>query len=170
MPYEMHMNVDGACRGNRRYNAIAAAAVVIHSKSGHSKIRSTRLPNNPTPTNQSAELTAVIQALHLALAKHRTLDRSPLMQVTIKTDSKYALGCLTQWKDKWIENGWLNAKGKDVTNKNLIKRALNLINKVEQIGDIQLFHVKREQNEEADAAVNKELDCMNEDDDGYSSF
>lgn len=95
MPYEIYMNVDGACRGNGRYNTIAAAAVVIYLKSGHSKIRSTRLPNNPTPTNQSAELTAVIQALYLALAKHRTLDRSPLMQVTIKTGSKYALGYLT---------------------------------------------------------------------------
>lgn len=92
------------------------------------------------------------------------------MQVTIKTDLKYTLRCLTQWKDKWIENGWLNTKGKDVTNKNLIKRALNLINKVKQIRDIQLFYIKREQNEEADTAVNKELDCINEDDNSYSSF
>lgn len=58
--YEIYINVDGACRGNRRYNAIAAAAVVIYSNSGYSKIRSTRLPNNPIPTNQSAKLTAVI--------------------------------------------------------------------------------------------------------------
>ena len=51
MPYEIYINVDGAYRGNGRYNAIAAAAVVIYLKSGYSKIRSTRLPNNPILTN-----------------------------------------------------------------------------------------------------------------------
>lgn len=62
-------------------------------------------------TNQRAELTAVLRALEIA-PRHR--------DVTIYTDSKYAINCVTQWYKTWENNKWLNAKGKPVENKDLI--------------------------------------------------
>lgn len=82
------------------------------------------------------------------------------MQVTIKTDSEYSYKCLTQWSNKWVENGWLTSKGKEVKNRHLIERALDLQADIEQNGSVRYTWVPREQNKEADAAVNKELDSM----------
>ncbi|CAL8585142.1 hypothetical protein XPA_010722 [Xanthoria parietina] len=160
MPYRLYMSVDGACRRNGCNNADAAAAVVIHRKSGRSETWSMPLPDYPVPTNQLAELTAIMMALEKALEKYRNMDQSPFMQVTIKTDSEYSHKCLTQWSNKWVENGWLTSKGKEVKNRHLIERALDLQADIEQNGSVRYTWVPREQNKEADAAVNKELDSM----------
>lgn len=97
-------------------------------------------------------------ALEQAVEQYESCDTSPFMQVTIKTDSKYALGCMTDWRYKWVENGWLNSKGQEVANRDLIERALDLEAEIEQNGDVRYRWVRREENQEADAAANKELD------------
>ncbi|KAI4139955.1 MAG: hypothetical protein L6R39_006029 [Caloplaca ligustica] len=158
MPYTMHISVDGACRRNGYGDAVAVAAIVVHLKSRRLKIWSRRLPDYPTPTNQAAELTAIIMALEQALEQYDSCDTSPFMQVTITTDSKYALGCMTNWRYKWIENGWLNSKGQDVANRDLIEVALDVEAQMEQNGDVQYNWVPRGKNQEADAAANEELD------------
>ena len=63
-------------------------------------------------TNQRAELTAIQRALDIA-PRHR--------DVTIYTDSKYAIDCVTNWYRAWQRNGWVNAKGKSVENRDLVK-------------------------------------------------
>jgi ribonuclease HI len=62
-------------------------------------------------TNQRAELTAILRALDIA-PRHR--------DVTIYTDSKYAISCVTEWYKNWVKNKWTNSKGKPVENKDLI--------------------------------------------------
>lgn len=62
-------------------------------------------------TNQRAELTAILRALDIA-PRHR--------EVTIYTDSKYAIDCVTNWYRNWQKNGWVNSKGKPVENKDLV--------------------------------------------------
>lgn len=63
-------------------------------------------------TNQRAELTAIQRALDIA-PKHR--------DVTIFTDSKYSIDCVTNWYRGWERNGWTNSKGKPVENVDLVK-------------------------------------------------
>lgn len=62
-------------------------------------------------TNQRAELTAILRALDIA-PRHR--------DITIYTDSKYSIECVTNWYKNWQKNGWVNAKGKPVENKDLV--------------------------------------------------
>lgn len=162
----MRISVDGGCRGNGYNDAIAAAAIVVHLRSGRLKIWTRRLPDYPTPTNQAAELTAIIMALEKAVEQYQSCYTSPFMRVTITTDSKYAHGCMTEWRYKWVDNGWLNSKGQDVANRDLIEQALDLEAEIEQNGNVQYAWVPREKNQEADAAVNKELNAMR--DGGYS--
>ncbi|KAL8716872.1 MAG: hypothetical protein Q9225_005832 [Loekoesia sp. 1 TL-2023] len=126
------MSVDGACRRNGYNDAVAAAAVVVHLKWGRSKIWTRRLPDYPTPTNQAAELTAIILALEQALEVYQSSEMSPYMRVTIETDSKYAHGCMTEWSIKWRDNGWLNSAGREVANRDLIEKALELEAEIEQ--------------------------------------
>ena len=62
-------------------------------------------------TNQRAELTAIQRALDIA-PRHR--------DVTIYTDSKYSIDCVTNWYRNWVKNGWVNSKGKPVENKDIV--------------------------------------------------
>ncbi|PGG98118.1 ribonuclease HI [Blastomyces parvus] len=66
-------------------------------------------------TNQRAELTAIIRALDIA-PRHR--------DVTIFTDSKYAINCVTVWFVNWQRNKWMTAQDKPVENKDLIQSIL----------------------------------------------
>lgn len=63
-------------------------------------------------TNQRAELTAIQRALDIA-PSHR--------DVTIYTDSKYSIDCVTNWYKNWVKNGWVNSKGKPVENKDVVQ-------------------------------------------------
>ncbi|KAL8673754.1 MAG: hypothetical protein Q9168_001815 [Polycauliona sp. 1 TL-2023] len=158
MVYIMKMSVDGACRNNGYSNATAAAACVVHGKWGRTRIYSRTLPYYPTPTNQAAEITAVIFALEIALQKSQNLSSEPYMQVTITTDSKYVHGCMTDWRFKWVNNGWINSAGNEVANRELLERALELEAEVEENGKVRYGWVPREQNTEADEAAGQELD------------
>ena len=69
----------------------------------------------PGATNQKTELGAIIQAVYkFGQGLH------------INTDSKYAIGCFTEWYPNWLRNGWKNAKGKPVENRPLIELGLQL--------------------------------------------
>ncbi|KAK2813294.1 hypothetical protein FQN50_000608 [Emmonsiellopsis sp. PD_5] len=76
-------------------------------------------------TNQRAELTAITRALDIA-PRHR--------DVTIFTDSKYAINCVTVWYLKWQRNKWMTAKDKPVENKDLIQSILVKMEERSQLG------------------------------------
>ncbi|KAJ5464748.1 ribonuclease H-like domain-containing protein [Penicillium daleae] len=90
MVYPMEIYTDGGCRGNRRPGAIGAAAAVFKTKYGKYRGRIRVLPSYPPPTNQRAEITAIIVALEEALAKFRKLDTNPHLDVRVYSDSRYA--------------------------------------------------------------------------------
>lgn len=62
-------------------------------------------------TNQRAELTAISRALDIA-PRHR--------DVTIYTDSKYAISSVTEWYRNWEKNGYINSSRKPVENKDIV--------------------------------------------------
>lgn len=71
-------------------------------------------------TNQRAELTAILRALDVV---PRNRD------VTIVTDSRYAIDCVTSWCINWRRNGWKTATGKAVENRDLVE---NILSKIEE--------------------------------------
>lgn len=102
-------------------------------------------------TNQRAELTAILRALDIA-PRHR--------DVTIFTDSRYAIDCVTVWFVKWRRNKWLTSENKPVENKDLIESILVKIEERDILQVQTLFqwvkgHNRDPGNEEADRlAVN----------------
>lgn len=81
-------------------------------------------------TNQTMELRAVISAL-------MTLNRP--YRVTVYSDSAYIVNCMTnRWYDKWKRNGWRNARGDPVANRNYWEL---LITK-DDFHDIEWVHIK----------------------------
>ncbi|EGD90296.2 hypothetical protein H112_01751 [Trichophyton rubrum D6] len=102
-------------------------------------------------TNQRAELTAISRALDIA-PKHR--------DVTIFTDSKYSIDCVTVWCINWQRNNWVTSTQKPVENKDLIQAILSKIEERKSLKVKTLFewvkgHNKDAGNEAADRlAVN----------------
>ena len=160
MPYNLVMYVDGGCRGNGYHWAYGACACIVVRRRGPDKVITSRLPEWPQPTNQRAELQAIILALEHAVDVRERLDNYPYLQVTIHTDSSYAYGCMTKWYQKWQENGFVNARGYEVTNRDLIERALDLESDVLDHGNVVWEWIPRCDNTVADEAVNDELDDM----------
>lgn len=77
-------------------------------------------------TNQRAELTAILRALDIA-PRHR--------DVTIFTDSQYAINCVTVWFVKWRRNNWMTAGNKLVENKDLVE---SILVKIEERNDLKV--------------------------------
>nr|WP_286347355.1 ribonuclease H [Frondihabitans sucicola] len=66
----------------------------------------------PRGTNQIAELEALLNAVR---------DHVHIADLTIQTDSQYALKCFTIWAPVWKRKGWKTAQGKDVANLALVR-------------------------------------------------
>ncbi|KAG7002251.1 ribonuclease H [Physcia stellaris] len=159
-PFIMTIHVDGGCRNNGRASATGAAAAVFYNRNGFPTTWTRRLNGLQPPTSQRAELTAIVLALEQVLVKHAGLRRNPRLRVTIYTDSKYVLGCMTGWYEKWVGNGWRNAKGGAVANRDLVEWAKALEGMVREVarGTVRFVWVPRERNGDADRAVGAVLD------------
>lgn len=159
----MRMYVDGGCRRNGYDDAIGAAACVIQKKWGRNSTWTRELDSGywgPPPTSQRAEITAIILALEIALQEYAELDGNPNLRLTIHTDSKYAHVCMTDWIYKWTRNGWMNAAGNQVANRDLIEEASDLDDKVKELGTVDYVWIPKDENQDADEAVNGRLDEM----------
>lgn len=88
---------------------------------------------NPQGTNNTAELSALYQALVVAkgeVAKKRS--------VVIFCDSKYSIQCVTQWAVNWEKRGWTKPSG-EIKNLKLIQTMYALYQSLKD--DIQVLHV-----------------------------
>ncbi len=108
---------DGSCANKRGgYGYLVIYNDMVVPVSG-------RVPNYPT-TNQVAELYAIYAMLSHVIQHYKDI----IIQngLLVFTDSKYSIGCLTEWHYAWIRNGWRNSKGESVANQKLIQSILNL--------------------------------------------
>ena len=99
-------------------------------------------------------------SLELVLEKYNELDSYPRLKVKLYSDSKYAIGCMNEWIYKWTQNGWKNAAGYEVANRDLIEEASDLDDRVKDLGDIEYIWIPRSENQEADEACNDAMDDM----------
>ncbi|OAF61240.1 hypothetical protein VC83_01908 [Pseudogymnoascus destructans] len=125
----MKIYVDGGCRENGTPGAYGAAAVVVKSRTG-AVINSYGdfIPQDSRPTNQRAELMAIIRGLVMAINRNSDLQNRPSIDIKIHSDSRYAaVNCMTDWKHVWLGNGWRTSEGLPVLNQDLTRQAHQLI-------------------------------------------
>lgn len=101
---------DGACSGNPGPGGWGT----ILRWDGHEKELS---GFERETTNNRMELTAVIEGL-------AALKRPCRIRLT--TDSEYVKKGMTEWIDGWVRRGWKNSQKKDVANRDLWERLLEL--------------------------------------------
>ncbi len=86
-----------------------------------------------SPTNNKAELQAIITALQILIKEDSTKKN-----IFIYSDSNYCIQAITKWSKNWIKNNWQTKNNTPVTNKNRIILALELYVK---FSSIQFIHV-----------------------------
>jgi len=102
-------------------------------------------------TNNRAELQAIIEALDWLFREYPEYqwDAGPVL---ILSDSKYLVNGCMQWVWGWKANGWYTADKKPVKNQDQWETIHGLLGPVTQRKHwIQIQHIPRERNEEADA-------------------
>lgn len=160
MVYFMEIYADGGCRRNGLPGAIGAAAACVKLREGGWGEWDTidLDPNIGTPTNQRAEIGAIVLALRLALKSYKNLIGYPDLDLEIFSDSRYAVNSMTTWIYKWHRNGWRNAAGNPVANAALIQMASGLDDEVKELGKVTYTWIPRERNAFADKCCNDALD------------
>ena len=148
--------IDGGCRGNGTPQAKSAIGVYVAEESRYNT--SLCLTDTDVHTNQRAELEACKDALD-DLIDLRTPEAEylglPLHRVVLKADSEYVVKGMTEWIFKWMQNGWRNAKGKPVANKELFKEIYDMVLMLKGVNvEVLFWLVPREENREADMLVN----------------
>ncbi|KAJ2797877.1 hypothetical protein H4R20_005028 [Coemansia guatemalensis] len=110
-----HVYTDGASSGNGRSGARAGYGVYY----GDNDSRNTSMPlSGSRQTNQRAELTAVNHALR---------NSDPNQPLTIHSDSSYGIKSMTEWGNRWDQNGYRTSSGGAVANQDLIREGRDLI-------------------------------------------
>ena len=104
---------DGGCRGNPGVGAWAFVLVDMTTRKALE-----RADGELQTTNNRMEMWAAIAALDAV----KKLDT----EVVIVSDSKYLIGCCTQWMAGWKKNGW-KRKGDPLKNLDLLQRLDELI-------------------------------------------
>jgi ribonuclease HI len=105
---EYYVYTDGACSNNGRDNASAGIGVFF----GTDDPRNLSKKLEGKQTNNTAELTAIIQAYYII--EH---DLNNGKKIAILTDSEYSIKCLSGYGEKCYKQGW----NKDIPNKELVK-------------------------------------------------
>jgi ribonuclease HI len=158
MVYRMRIYTDGGCRGNGHPWAIGAAAAAFKNRWRKYRGWTRILPSNPRPTNQRAEITAIILALEKSVERFEQLDHNPKLDVRIYSDSKYAVQCMEEWIYKWANTGWRNSRGAPVANRDLLEEASELDDRLREEGRVKYIWIPRGENEVADRFCNEALD------------
>lgn len=92
------------------------------------------------PTNQRAELHAMVHALRNIWNEERYLYVGE-RKYEILTDSLYAKRAIEKWSLKWSKNGWINCRGDEVSNRDLIEKAFDLYELINSKLTVVLTHV-----------------------------
>ncbi len=136
---EIIIYTDGACKGNPGPGAWAA--ILIYKSSAGLEITKELSGFESLTTNNRMELLAAINALE---------NLKEPCKVILHTDSKYVQNGINIWIKNWIKNNWKNSSKKDVENKDLWQKLLQLTN----LHSVEFLWVKAH----ADNILNNKVD------------
>ena len=150
----MHIFCDGACKNNGQKGAVGGWAFACWTSGPYGEpltAAADRLhigPKGEAPTNQRAELKALLESLHYAQSQPKSV---------IYTDSLYSLNCTTKWGPAWKKAGWTRSSGEPLQNLDLIKPLVDLYGSLK--GRVEIRHVRGHQtNSSAEAWGNNWVD------------
>ncbi len=118
---------DGACSNNGRGNSKAGIGIYF----GENDPRNVSRRLEGKQTNNSAELTAILEAYHLIYDE--LIQEN--VEYTVVTDSEYSLKCVGKYGEKCAKTGWCE----DIPNKELVRNVYECYSKH---NNISFLHVR----------------------------
>ena len=115
----MKIYTDGSALGNGKTSCRAGCGVVFPDFPEKAVSKPVRKGPHGDATNQTAELTAIYEALKIASAEHWS-------DIQLYTDSAYSIQCLTKWVQGWKRNGWMTAAKKPVIHRAILEEILEM--------------------------------------------
>lgn len=109
---------------------------------------SVRMPNGTT--NNYCELLSIYNSLRI-IKKYINHFKGPII---IVSDSKYSITSLTNWCYNWIKNNWRSSTGKEVKNKELIKKCFLLLCEINEINITAYLQDKISKKDILDSGIN----------------
>ena len=88
-------------------------------------------------TNNTAELNGLLSAFQLA---QHFIKKHPDSSISVLSDSKYSIDCITKWAKGWQAKGWTRGKGEEIKNLALIQQCFTLYQAIKK--SINIAHVK----------------------------
>ena len=113
----IHVYTDGSCINNGRPNARAGYGVWF----GHNDCRNLSHPLRGRPTNNRAELTAILVAL-----KRLQPELDAGERIVIHTDSEYSMKCFGEYGRRCQSQNWKGSDGKEIANRDLVEKGVPL--------------------------------------------
>lgn len=159
-----YVGVDGGARANGKPECKSSWGVCYVAADGTKEVTA-GLVEGPLQSNNRGELVAAIKGMEMGIAKVTTPPR-PLV---IVCDSRYTIGVIESWGATWFATN----KTKDKKNLDLIKVAVDTLEKLRAVRPVMFRHVNShipkptgpphevmcwEVNDEADKANQKVLD------------
>ena len=137
------MFFDGSCSANGQAHAVGGYGVWIPGRPDLDI--SEPLPRTEVQSNNRGEMRGALGGIRAALPHFGGV------RLTLNGDSTIVVKGLTQWKKKWLANGWKRADGQAVVNVDLWKQ----LDEAEELlkaagGHLNPVLIPREQNSEAD--------------------
>ncbi|KAM0512305.1 hypothetical protein ACHAPE_009001 [Trichoderma viride] len=159
MVFHMEIYVNGRCRGGEGVpGTLGAAAAAFKTRDGTYHAWTRSMPPYPPPSRNRAVLFGIIEALRQVLDRLGQLYGPPYLVVRIYLDSQYAVRCMTSGIYRWVENGWRNAAGKQVCNRDLLEEAAIFDDRVKMYGEVDYVWVPKEENTYAYNLCTEDID------------
>jgi len=137
---------DGGCSGNPGpggWGCVLLDGDVRRERSGGAELT----------TNNRMELTAVIEALKTARGDFSAQSR----ETVLYTDSQYVKNGITQWIQRWVQNGWMTTARKPVKNREYWQELKQLCEGLRLEWKWVKGHSGDEYNERCDQMVQQEI-------------
>lgn len=123
---DYYVYTDGACSNNGRDNALAGIGIFF----GINDKRNISKKIEGKQTNNTAELTAIIETYHII--ENDILNGK---KIAIVSDSEYAIKCVSSYGEKCYKKGW----NVDIPNKELVTTAYEMY---KDKLNVQFIHIK----------------------------
>ena len=105
---------DGACKNNGQNEAKAGLGIYCKTNIKGVKNKYFAAPYENEPTNNRAELTAILFSLKVIKKIKEKIPEDT--KISICTDSKYSFDSITKWMSGWKKRGWKKADNTEIKN------------------------------------------------------
>ncbi|KAI0122744.1 hypothetical protein F4814DRAFT_409779 [Daldinia grandis] len=159
----MEFRTSGLYRYTPMFGHVGATTICLMTRFGAVRKTYRDEVRDKALANQDIETLAIVVALLRALEQYEEMKIKSRVSLSIVSDSRYAITCMTELLFRWRANGWRNSYGQYIPNVALYRFAYALEARVKMLGSITYNYMPIEANTQARLACAQVLDKLQAD-------